>query len=595
VAIAAAHSGAEDDVHPLTAGELMDDKGMLPAEDFALLARFTKGGEKLIPKKVPTPKNAARPAKNEAEDSNSSGDLGESNNMTPEEEAEALTNEDHDENIKRIEAQELAKAKTQALDKAAVVPEDVECYWKQVQQMEDQKALSEKYSRASTDAKERFEAATVMKRKVFAKVEALKKQHHQEKTAMDAARSSYKSEHAKAMNAYETAKGNLDNYDVEKKKVDMDSSRSKTVLQQYLKYKKLFIKASAEAHVPAQSPEVAQYQKLSTQYLKAYHALQTKIKSSYGAASKYQDIYNQLSKRYHKMAADANEISAEVAKVAEALAKTKGRLKKEQAEYEKHASAAARHEASWKEKHSQSMAAYDAYQALNARVHDAKTNYFKMVAMAKRYGELADQARRKSELNQVRYFNFDRDSKKAAEDIETAIKKSALLKRKYEVADAAGIVFTKSYKLNRCEENSGAQASDSVEPADAETEATTGGESKEKDLFTMTLLQLPDSNNPAPDDPLSLVGQKEDQPDQLGENLCIHDKTVATENLEAAQRAKLRHSQEMTYLHMLREEHETAISGAKTAKTIQEATKVKAERYSQVATSAKEDSMNPCT
>merc|ERR1712139_263270 len=105
--------------------------------------------------------------------------------------------------------------------------------------------------------------------------------------------------------------------------------------------------------------------------------------------------------------------------------------------------------------------------------------------MAKRYGELADQARRKSELNQVRYFNFDRDSKKAAEDIETAIKKSALLKRKYEVADAAGIVFTKSYKLNRCEENSGVQAFDSVEPADAETEATTGGESKEKDLFTM--------------------------------------------------------------------------------------------------------------
>merc|ERR1711904_180240 len=116
------------------------------------------------------------------------------------------------------------------------------------------------------------------------------------------------------MNSYDTAKGNLDNYNVERKKVDMDSTRSKSVLATYLKYKKQFIEASADAHSPSQSREVQQYQKLSSQYLKSYHALQSKIKQSYGAATKYQALYNELSKRYQKIAADASEIAAEVSK-----------------------------------------------------------------------------------------------------------------------------------------------------------------------------------------------------------------------------------------------------------------------------------------
>lgn len=210
--------------------------------------------------------------------------------LSPEEEAAALQAEDHDANIKKIEAQEMAKARLKAKTKQKI-PESVECYWNLEQQAADQKALSEKYANIAKNAHSKFDKATAAKEKAFTEVQGLRKRHHRERSAMEDAQQSYKLEHTKATNAYDTAKGNLDNYNVERKKVDMDAARSKSVLTTYLKYKKSYITASADAHSPAQSREVSQYQKLSSQYLKSYHALQAKIKTSYGAATKYQSLY----------------------------------------------------------------------------------------------------------------------------------------------------------------------------------------------------------------------------------------------------------------------------------------------------------------
>merc|ERR1719453_920591 len=182
------------------------------------------------------------------------GDLGDS--ITPEEEAAALTAEDHDENIERIEAQELAKAKMHAAHKSMKVPDEIGCYWKLVQQMENQKALSQKYSQAAMIAKAQADKTGIEKKSLFDKVEELQKQRYAETSALEDAQSKYKMQHEQAMKAFKTAKGNLDSYDEERKKVDMDSTRAKRVLGAYLKYKKLFIETSSmEAMDSSQSVE----------------------------------------------------------------------------------------------------------------------------------------------------------------------------------------------------------------------------------------------------------------------------------------------------------------------------------------------------
>ena len=64
--------------------------------------------------------------------------------------------------------------------------------------------------------------------------------------------------------------GNLDNYNNDRMKVELDSNFAKPLLQKYLNYKKKFIQASANADDPTQSKEVLQYRRLAEQYLKQY-------------------------------------------------------------------------------------------------------------------------------------------------------------------------------------------------------------------------------------------------------------------------------------------------------------------------------------
>jgi len=363
--------------------------------------------------------------------------------------------------------------------------------------------------------------------------------------------------------------GNLDNYNIERKKVDMDSNRAKSVLRTYLKYKKLLISASANAQSPKNSKEVQQYQKLYAQYLRTYHGLQAKIKQSYSAATKYQALYNELSKRYQKMSETASEVGAQVAKLGDKLSRTVQRLHRAKATYEQHSQDATNYKARWEEKRGQSLAALRKYKALAARVKNSKTNYFKMTAMAARYTKLGDMAKSKAALNQMRFLNFERDASKSSKDIEAAVKKAALLKRKYEVADAAGVIFTKSFRAGNCNKHY-------------------ADEQKTSKLFTLKLLQLADTESQTSE-------KKAAASSASSASQCASDKAMATTNLEAGQRSKMQHKQELTYLHMLREEHETAVSGAKTAKIIRDASRTKAARYHKVGASAKESSMNVCT
>ena len=184
---------------------------------------------------------------------------------------------------------------------------------------------------------------------------------------------------------------------------------------------------------------------------------------------------------------------------------------------------------------------------------------------------MGEESKRKVELNQVRLFNFEQDIKKTAQEIEACIKSVSLLKRKYQTADAAGMVYTKAYRAGGCET---AAPKEAAETADLTSEPHA--------LLSSSIASA-----------LQLL-QQEPEPAEYSAEECASDKSVATQNLEAAEKAKLAHQAELTHLHVLKEDHATSVSGAKTAKAIMVGSKVKASKYLQVAEHAAEQAKEPC-
>jgi len=484
---------------------------------------------------------------------------------TPEEEMKALATEDHDANIKSMEMAEHLKATERA--KEAEVPEDVTCYHDLVTKAKNQKAMAERLEEEAKDAEERLKSATHLKEETAAAAEKLKRRMERDQKSKTDAEEQYRKEHSTALNAFEAARGNLDNYNNDRKKVDLDSTRSKQVLTKYLEYKKKFIEASANADDPTQSKEVAQYRKLSEQYLTSYHALQAKIQESYTSAQRESDLYQQLSQRYQKIAGDANDIAAEVSKTSADLLKSRKAHKEKQKEYEEHAAEAQKWEQTHAQKKEAAKTANARYAEIDQQAKRSKVNYFKLHALAGKYQEMGEESKRKVELNQVRLFNFEQDIKKTAQEIETCIKSVSLLKRKYETADAAGMVYTKAYRAGGCET---AAPKEAAETADLTTEPH---------AVLASALQLL---------------QQDPEAAEYSAEGCASDKSVATQNLEAAEKAKLAHQAELTHLHVLKEDHATSVSGAKTAKAIMVGSKVKASKYLQVAEHAAEQAKEPC-
>merc|ERR1711865_1146335 len=299
-----------------------------------------------------------------------------------------------------------------------------------------------------------------------------------------------------------------------------------------------------------QSQEVEQYRKLSEQYLTSYHALQAKIQGSYTSAQRESDLYQQLSQRYQKIAGDANDIAAEVSKTSADLLKSRKAHKEKQKEYEEHAAEAQKWEQTHAQKKEAAKTANARYAEIDQQAKRSKVNYFKLHALAGKYQEMGEESKRKVELNQVRLFNFEQDIKKTAQEIETCIKSVSLLKRKYETADAAGMVYTKAYRAGGCETAAPKEAAETAELT------------SEPHAVLASALQL------------------------------LQQEPEAVEY--SAEKAKLAHQAELTHLHVLKEDHATSVSGAKTAKAIMVGSKVKARKYLLVAEHAAEQAKEPC-
>merc|ERR1712028_140307 len=298
---------------------------------------------------------------------------------TPEEEMKALATEDHDANIKAMEMAEHLKATERA--KEAEVPEDVICYHDLVIKAKNQMAMAERLEEEAKDAAERLKSATHLKEETAAAAQKLKRRMERDQKSKTDAEEQYRKEHSTALNAFEAARGNLDNYNNDRKKVDLDSTRSKQVLTKYLEYKKKFIEASANADDPTQSKEVAQYRRLAEQYLKQYHGLQQKMQESYTSAQLESEQYKQLSQRYQKIAGDANDIAAEVSQTSSELLKSRKMHAHKHKEFLVQKEEAEKYQQTLTQKREGAKAASIKYKEVGEHAEKSKVNYFKLTAL----------------------------------------------------------------------------------------------------------------------------------------------------------------------------------------------------------------------
>merc|ERR1712086_267723 len=363
------------------------------------------------------------------------------------------------------------------------------------------------------------------------------------------------------MKLYLDAKGNLDKYNIERKQVDLDATEGKKVLEMYLKYKKAFIEASTDPDSSTESREVQHYKTLSTQYLSSYHELQAKLQQSYSDATKFQAEYSSLSKQYQDASSKSNKIAGQVDKVANLVASTRSHLNTvKNVQLKKVVEDLSNQTTSLATKEGLLSEAKTRKKTIDNRVGDSEANYFKLAAISFRLNELADAAHAKAERNEMRYLNFVRDTQKAASDIEATTKKAMLLKKKYQAANATGLIYAKSYKAGKCEREKEPNASPLLEDA-------------------LTLLSVSSSDGDI----------KDSSPAE-----CKSDKRMATQNLQAAHTAKTEHRDELTYLAHLRQAHAQADDGAQTAKAVQVGSAAKGHRLSKIATTAKEMAATPC-
>ena len=206
------------------------------------------------------------------------------------------------------------------------------------------------------------------------------------------------------------------------------------------------------------------------------------------------------------------------------------------------------------------------YKEVGEHAEKSKVNYFKLTALSEKYSQMGKDAERKVDLNRVRLFNFEEESRSVSQEIDASIKSVTLLKRKYETADAAGMMYTKAWRVGGCD------------PAGKEKGAEQASERPGVLTSARYLLQ----ETPTP--PIMKISPEE----------CERDKSVATKNLEGANQAKSEHLHELVHLTSLKDDLGDAVSGAKTAKAIMVHSKIKARRFSAVAEHAATSSKDPC-
>jgi hypothetical protein len=459
--------------------------------------------------------------------------------------AEIIANALADEGLSEQEREEVVRNGTAIDDNG--VPDGIKCYWDLVQK---KLALQATMANKKREAEEVFDEFTTVSSRMStsaSKIAKLQTNKDKQETELKNAKEKYKMLHEDALKLFYTAKGDLNNYNNERKKVDLDAAQAKSALGTYLKYKKSFIEASADADDPTASEEVQHYKKLSTQYLDQYHEIEGKIKQSYSAAKKHQKLYFDLSKEYHKMTEDANDVAKKVEQIEDTHEKTKSALKSLTVEHQKDVKALPDITTKKTSTNTTAVATKGKFDEIAQKTSKSKTTYLALNFLFGRLTQMSDEATSKSEREQLRFLDFTNRAQDKGAQLEGTIKSSMLLKSKFQAANKTAAIYMKSYQWSNCDR--------------VQDEAEQG------------------SKSPDTEDVLSQ---------------CKQDKKIADANLEASKKAKLEHMKELTHLAMVRKEHEQAASGAKTAASLRDTAKEKAKRLRTAAGAIKDKSVSPC-
>jgi hypothetical protein len=439
------------------------------------------------------------------------------------------------------------------------VPDAVTCHWKLVETKLSMEADLAIKNKAADEATAAFEA--VHQRNITAtnQIADLAEIAAADQEKLDAAQSKYKGLHQQALKMFYTAKGDLDGYNNERKKVDLDAAQSQQMLKTYLKYKKQYIEAAADVEDADSSEEVQHYKKLSSQYLARYHKAQNAIKQSYSAAKSHQTTYFELSKEYHDLSEDANAVASKVEALADAVNKTHTQVSVMEAEHKKDLKVMPGLMQTKNDKEDERAAAQAKFDAAVEKAKVSKYKFFKLSAIAEHLKKIADDSAAQSQRDQLRHLDFMSQSDDKATQVEAATKSAMMMQRKYEAANATVAVYQNSFEFANCDRVL----------AEDEREGMKTSEDKPEDGKSTR--------------------------DEAKLEMCKSDKSVADANQEASTTAKTQHMEELNHLAMLRKEHEEAVAGATAAAKMRDAAQAKAERLTKIAAAVQTNADSPCS
>jgi hypothetical protein len=433
------------------------------------------------------------------------------------------------------------------------VPDSVACYWELMEEKLSTEATYRVKQREGDAAYDEFSKAEARDKVATTEVAALETKQSSEETELAEAQDKYKELHEEALKLFYTAKGDLNSYKNERKKVDLDAAQSKSHLSTYLKYKKEYIQASADAEDPSTSEEVAHYKKLAEQYLEQYHTVQQAVRQSYSAAKQHQTLYFSLSKEYQGMTEDANDMAKKVEELAHTVDKTKAAIERRKIQHQSDADALPTLRSTNSEKNATATTALNAFSTASNAEADAKLAYYKLTAVAETLTKMAADAKSVEDRNQLRFLDFSDEADDKGMQVEGTIKQAMILKKKYEASNDTAVVYKKSYEMNNCDR----------------------------------VVQEDDSNGMKD----TTTGDKE--ADIIGR--CKSDKTIWQANKDAAKRAKDEHMAELNHLAIVRQEHESAVTGRNTAKSLRDAAKAKGDRLGAAAQDLRQKARTPCS
>jgi len=234
------------------------------------------------------------------------------------------------------------------------------------------------------------------------------------------------------------------------KQVSLDAKQSKVALEVYLRHKKAYLTASAEADNPMTSTKAKRLLTQSTKSLRAYKTFQANIKTSYAKASMYQRRFFKTSKDYQEKSVAAKAIATRARKASlasktssAALGGAGQRLAAAQvilkpATKDKKAADATKGKAKAK------------YSEANAKVKAAQAKWTALASLAEKLKAMADNAKASSKRNKLRMMEHQAQAKAKGLTIRAIGQSRGLQKLKYQAAKKTSDLYLQSYKLAQC-------------------------------------------------------------------------------------------------------------------------------------------------